>query len=197
MAVSSVSSWVSVSREASSQQVMSFHCKPHSIVIALTFPRFVTSVCAGAGGYSRIPNSRRRMPRMPRGARHTTIFTLSPPVTQARHAAGDQQKRHQKHQAPHRKHGGDQDAQSQPQRADPQKPASRRHIVARYIPPLLQYMKERTRRAWRAWRATRRCFLSFRASANTGVGIRLPKKEKRIAASLRTAKQVPFGCSSQ
>ena len=25
----------------------------------------------------------------------------------------------------------------------------RRHIVARYIPPLLQYMKERTRRAWR------------------------------------------------
>ena len=24
-----------------------------------------------------------------------------------------------------------------------------RHIVARYIPPLLQYMKERTRRAWR------------------------------------------------
>ena len=35
----------------------------------------------------------------------------------------------------------------------------RRHIVARYIPPLLQYMKERTRRAWRA---ARRCFLSFR-----------------------------------
>ena len=28
----------------------------------------------------------------------------------------------------------------------------RRHIVARYIPPLLQYMKERTRRAWRAAR---------------------------------------------
>ncbi len=55
-----------------------------------------------------------------------------------------------------------------------------RHIVARYIPPLLQYMKERTRRAWRA---ARRCFLSFRAGANTGVGIRLPKKEKRIAAS--------------
>ena len=38
----------------------------------------------------------------------------------------------------------------------------RRHIVARYIPPLLQYMKERTRRAWHAWRAARRCFLSFR-----------------------------------
>ena len=38
----------------------------------------------------------------------------------------------------------------------------RRHIVARYIPPLLQYMKERTRRAWRAARAARRCFLSFR-----------------------------------
>ena len=35
----------------------------------------------------------------------------------------------------------------------------RRHIVARYIPPLLQYMKERTRRAWRA---ARRCFLPFR-----------------------------------
>ena len=52
----------------------------------------------------------------------------------------------------------------------------RRHIVARYIPPLLQYMKERTRRAWCA---ARRCFLSFRASANTGVGIRLPARRCR------------------
>ena len=82
----------------------------------------------------------------------------------------------------------------------------RRHIVARYIPPLLQYMKERTRRAWRA---ARRCFLSFRVCkggrlcppcmtaapcragpvcpAVTGVGIRLPKKRKtdcRVATRL-------------
>ena len=35
-----------------------------------------------------------------------------------------------------------------------QETSFRRHIVARYIPPLLQYMKERTRRAWRA---ARRC----------------------------------------
>ena len=55
----------------------------------------------------------------------------------------------------------------------------RRHIVARYIPPLLQYMKERTRRAWRAARVARRCFLSFRASANTGAGIRLPARRCR------------------
>ena len=82
-----------------------------------------------------------------------------------------------------------------PARRSP-KTSFRRHIVARYIPPLLQYMKERTRRAWRA---ARRCFLSFRVCR----GGRLcppvpchsepvrtlawesvaPKKEKRIAAS--------------
>ena len=60
----------------------------------------------------------------------------------------------------------------------------RRHIVARYIPPLLQYMKERTRRAWRA---ARRCFLSFRASANTGVGIRLPLPPSEREVSARSA----------
>ena len=32
----------------------------------------------------------------------------------------------------------------------------RRHIVAQYIPPLLQYMKERTRRAWRGGTSGRR-----------------------------------------
>ena len=60
----------------------------------------------------------------------------------------------------------------------------RRHIVARYIPPLLQYMKERTRRAWRA---ARRCFLSFRAGANTGVGIRLPLLPSEREVSARSA----------
>ena len=39
--------------------------------------------------------------------------------------------------------------------------------------------------------------LSFRASPQTGVGIRPFKKEKRIAASLCAAKQVPLGYSSQ
>ena len=65
----------------------------------------------------------------------------------------------------------------------------RRHIVAQYIPPLLQYMKERTRRAWRA---ARRCFLSFRASANTGVGIRLPKKRKTDCRCAPLQDAVPY-----
>ena len=82
----------------------------------------------------------------------------------------------------------------------------RRHIVARYIPPLLQYMKERT---LRAWRAARRCFLSFRVCrggrlcppcmtaapcragpvcpAVTGVGIRLPSPPSEREVSARSA----------
>ena len=41
-------------------------------------------------------------------------------------------------------------------------------------------------------------FLSFRASDRvTGVGIRLLAGKERIAASLRAAKQVPLGYSSQ
>ena len=43
------------------------------------------------------------------------------------------------------------------------------------------------RRADGTGRVVRPYFLSFRASPQTGVGIRLPKKEKRIAASLRSS----------
>ena len=70
----------------------------------------------------------------------------------------------------------------------------RRHIVARYIPPLLQYMKERTRRAWRA---ARRCFLSFRASANTGVGIRLPARHRRADGTSDTVPYTRFNIPSR
>ena len=58
----------------------------------------------------------------------------------------------------------------------------RRHIVARYIPPLLQYMKERTRRAWRG--GTSRTPSPTRGSTYrpVGRGPRAPPKNAYPAA---------------
>ena len=58
----------------------------------------------------------------------------------------------------------------------------RRHIVARYIPPLLQYMKERTRRAWRG--GTSRTPSPTRGSTyrSVGRGPRAPPKNAYPAA---------------
>lgn len=67
-----------------------------------------------------MPKMLRSRPRSILGAFQTMIFTLHLPPSQARDTTGDQQEGHQKHQTPHRKHGGDKDPQSQRQRADPQ-----------------------------------------------------------------------------
>ena len=58
----------------------------------------------------------------------------------------------------------------------------RRHIVARYIPPLLQYMKERTRRAWRGGTSRTPSSTGGSTYRPVGRGPRAPPKNAYPAA---------------
>ncbi len=122
IAASSASSCVRVTLSPASQQDSSVYCSSSSM---LRPP--VISYCTGLL-YEPFPPfipGCRRASAEPHAADGATSKPRSsqqlPPILQADDPTGDQQERHQKHQHAHRKDGGNEDTQSQPQCTDAQK----------------------------------------------------------------------------